>query len=286
MAIGGATEDDLNSLLVSLNAQKSALSAQNKDMEILQIGLRDEDLAIGGQAVPSSEKSRLAAIVQLNTRTLRAEVDVARSQVDSASMDLASVVELTGELELRAPSAGIVGALYAERGEHLQQNAKVMTLMDIDAVYAVFPVQEVDASRVRVGMPVSLGIDAYPGRLFAAKIDLISPVLDSQTGAVTVKALMRNPALLLSPGMFARARVDLGNSRDVVELPASVFAEKKGATAKIFAVVNGRAFLKELTLGREQGGAFIVEKGLRPGEIVIDSPSPLLKEGEDVSIEG
>jgi len=284
--IGGATEDDVNSLLISLNAQKSALAAQRKDVEAQQIGMRDEDLAARGMTAPKSEKERKEAIALLNTQTLRAEVDAALSQLDSAKMELRAVIAMMGELELRAPSSGIVGALYVEKGEHLQQNAKAMTLMNTDAVYAVFPVQESDAARIREGMPVEVNVDALKGSAISARIDLVSPIIDSQTGAVTVKAIMDNSAKRFRPGMFVRARIDLGSPRDVVKLPSSAVAQKKGADAKIFAVMSGRAFVKQVELGRELDGAFIVEKGLRQGEIVIDSPSPLLKEGEDVETDG
>jgi RND family efflux transporter MFP subunit len=284
--IGGATEEEVNSLLVSLNAQRSALAAQEKDLEVQRIGLRDEDLSARGLPAPSSERERLEALAAMNTRTLEAEEEVARSQLDSAAMELDSVSAMMGELELKAPASGIVGALYAERGEHLQQNAKVMTLMDIDAVYAVFPVQESEAGWIRAGMPVELSVDALNGRIFQARIDLVSPIIDAQTGAVTMKALMRNPSMSLRPGMFVRARVNLGAPRDVLKLPASAIAQKKGASAKVFTIVNGRAFVAPVELGQELGGAYIVEKGLREGEIVIDSPSPLLKEGEDVEMEG
>jgi RND family efflux transporter MFP subunit len=280
--IGGATEEDVNSLLISLNAQKTALAAQKKDVEIQLVGMRDDDLAARGLSVPRSEKERRDAIVFINTQTLRAEVDAARSQLESVKMELDSVNAMMSELELRAPSPGIVGALYAEKGEHLQQNAKVLTMMNTDAVYAVFPVQEADAAQIRNGMRVDISVDAFKGSAIAAKIDLVSPIIDSQTGAVTVKALMNNPSMRFRPGMFARARIDLGAPREVVKLPSSAIAQKKGTGAKVFAVVNGKAFVKQVELGKELDGAFIVEKGLRQGEMVIDSPSPLLKEGEDV----
>jgi hypothetical protein len=44
-------------------------------------------------------------------------------------------------------------------------------------------------------------------------------------------------------------------------------------------------FLKEAALGPETTGGWIVERGLRPGEIVVDSPSMLLREGEEVETE-
>jgi RND family efflux transporter MFP subunit len=284
--IGGATEEEANSLLISLNAQKTALAAQKKDVEIQLVGMRDEDISARGLPLPKSEKEKRDAIVLLNTQTLRAEVDAARSQLESARMELDSVKAMLSELKLKAPSSGIVGALYAEKGEHLQQNAKVMTLMNTDAVYAVFPVQEGDAARIRNGMRVDVSVDAFKGGAIAAAIDLVSPVIDAQTGALSVKALMKNPSMLFRPGMFARVRIDLGAPREVVKLPSSAIAQKKGSGAKVFAVVNGKAFVKQIELGKELDGAFIVEKGLRQGEVLIDSPSPLLKEGEDVETEG
>jgi RND family efflux transporter MFP subunit len=284
--IGGATVGEGNSLLVGLNAQKAALAASEKDVEMQLVGMRDADLAARGRLAPKTENEKREAIVILNTESLSAEVDAARSQLDSAEMELGAVIAMMSELELKAPSSGIVGALYAGKGEHMQQNAKVMTLMSTDAVYAVFPIQESDAALMREGMGVEVGIDALKGENMSAKIDLVSPIIDSQTGAVAVKALMRNPSMRLRPGMFVRCRIDVGAPREVVKLPASAIAQKKGTSAKAFAVVNGKAFVKQVELGEEEGGSFIIEEGLRQGEMVIDSPSPLLKEGEDVETEG
>jgi RND family efflux transporter MFP subunit len=284
--IGGATEEDVNSLLIGLNAQRAALAAQKKDVEIQLVGMRDADLAARGLGAPESEKERREAIVLLNTENLRAEVDAARSQLESVKMELDAVIAMMSELELRAPSSGIVGAIYAEKGEHLQENAKAMTLMNTDALYAVFPIQESDADRIREGMSVEVSVDALKGDAIAARIDLVSPIIDSQTGAVTVKALMPNPSMRLRPGMFVRCRIDVGEPRDIIKLPASAIAQKRGTEAKAYTVVNGKAFIKQVELGKELDGAFIVEKGLQKGEMVIDSPSPLLKEGEDVETEG
>jgi membrane fusion protein (multidrug efflux system) len=260
------------------------LAAQKKDVEISRIGLRDEDLVARGVKVPTSEKERIEALVVINTLTLRAEVEAAKSQLDSAETQLSSIREMLDKLWLRAPSDGVVGALYVERGEHLTQNAKVMTLMDTKEVYAVFPVQESDSNRIREGMHVDITVDAFRDRFFSSAISQIAPIIDSQTGSVTVKAIMPNKANQLRPGLFIRARINLGTSRDIVKLPDSAIIQKRGSLAKVFTVVNGKAFMKEVHLGEELEGAHIVEKGIRPGEIIIDSPSPLLREGEDVEI--
>jgi hypothetical protein len=44
-------------------------------------------------------------------------------------------------------------------------------------------------------------------------------------------------------------------------------------------------FAKEATLGQELGDSWTVEDGLRAGESLVDSPSLLLREGEEVETE-
>jgi RND family efflux transporter MFP subunit len=185
-------------------------------------------------------------------------------------------------LELRSPIRGIVGAKYVEAGEHVAANTKAFTIINTSDLYAVFPLPEADALRVSEGTAVEALIEAVSPEPFKGKVELISPVIDPQAGTVTIKALLRNPSRKLMPGMFVRVKLVYGTPRRAVLLPVSCIAQKKGNKALIFTVVNSRAFLKEVSLGREMDGSYTVEAGLRNGDLLIDSPPPILKEGEEV----
>jgi len=128
-------------------------------------------------------------------------------------------------------------------------------------------------------------VDALGSTAFRARVALVSPVIDPQAGTVTVKALLANPSMRMKPGMFARVKLVYGTPRRVVVIPTSAIAQKKGSSAKVFTVVNRRVFVREAKLGKEVGGSWTVEEGLRPGERLVDSPSLLLKEGEEVEAE-
>jgi len=235
--------------------------------------------------VPRDEAARRRVLVQIGTLSLAAEGDVARARAESAEVELGSVEQLIAELEVRSPLAGIVGARYVEAGERAAADAKLFTLISTGEVYAVFPVPEAEAERVREGAPVEVSVDALGGAPFRARVALISPVIDPEAGTVTVKAVLANPSMRMKPGMFARVRILHGPARRVAVIPTRAIAQKSGSTARVYTVVNRRVFIKEATLGAETAGGWIVEAGLRPGEMVVDSPSVLLKEGEEVEAE-
>jgi RND family efflux transporter MFP subunit len=252
---------------------------------VKRIGLRDQDLLSQGIPAPRDEAARTRALELINTRILTAELEVARARVESARTDLRSAEQLVAELEIRAPSAGIIGARYVEPGEHVQVNARLFTLIDTKDVFAVFALPEGDAARVPPGTIVEVTVEAVSDTPFKGRVALISPVIDPQAGTVTVKSLLPNADRRLKPGMFARVRIVVGSPQRVVTVPESAISQKNGDKAKVFAVVNGRAFVKEIVLGRERNGVFMVLEGLKGGEALIDSPSPLLREGEEVEVE-
>ncbi len=282
LAVGGVTEETVNNLKMSLSAQKTELLSSQKDLEIKRIGLRDSDIIEFGMTVSSDPGLRAKALLKINTATLNAELAGAQSRLESARVDVQSAQMLLRELVIEAPGPGIVGARYAEIGEHIQANTKLVTIINTEMIYAVFPVAEQDAMGIVSGQTVQVDLDALTGQKLTAKVDLVSPVIDSQSGAVTVKAILNNEDARIKPGMFARVRVKTGEPRQVVVIPESAIFQKTGLRAKVLTAVNGRAFVKEITLDRDLGGSFGIKEGLLKGETVIDTPSPLLKEGEAV----
>ena len=282
---GGTTQETLDGLKLNLASQESSYQSLRKDWESKRIGLRDEDLASYGMAVPSTSAERIKSLVILNTLTLQAELQAAKTKVDAAKTDVDSARTLVDELKVSAPMDGIVGAKYVETGEHLQPGTKLVTLIETQTVYAVFPLQEDDAVGVSVGMPTEITLDAFPGQTFEGRVELVSPLIDAQSGSVSVKALLNNPGCKLKPGMFARVRVRLGLPVETVLLPESALVQKKDTRARIYTVVNGRVFAKDIDLGKDQGGRYTVLSGAQEKDLVIDSPSPLLKDGEEVDVE-
>ncbi|MEW5814662.1 MAG: efflux RND transporter periplasmic adaptor subunit [Spirochaetota bacterium] len=283
--VDGISEEALNSLRLSYLASETNYKTMLKDMEIRKIGLRDEDIIARGLKLPSSGEEKRNLFIQINTATLAAEVDAAQANLVSAWNELESADQLLNELTLSSPMAGIIGAKYKEEGERVSQGDKVYTIFDTSKVLAVFTVQENQALLISEGMEVQVKIDALGEKTLPAKVHLVSPVIDPQSGNMIVKAMLKNLDDTLRPGMFLRARVIYGTPKKTIVLPVSCLAEKKGSKAKIFKIINGRAFQKEIRLGTENEGKVEAVSGVSKGDIIIDAPSPVLREGEEVIYE-
>jgi RND family efflux transporter MFP subunit len=282
--VGGVTDEALAAVRLRLLAARNEHAMIEKDLVSRRIGLRDEDLQRDGLVPAVDLAARMRQLVRLNTKTLSAEVEAARARYESARRELEASEELLKALAIDAPAPGIVGAKYVEQGEYVAQNGKLLTLMDTRNVFAALSVQESEMPLLREGMPAALLVDALSPQLLAGKVDSISPTADPQTGAFLVKASLSNAAGRLRPGMFVRATIAYEKPRTALVVPEKCIFQKKGTTAQVFSVVNGKAFIKQVTLGGDVGGSFSAEKGLSKGDLLIEAPPPTLREGMNVEI--
>jgi len=284
--VGGVTSEALAAVRLRLQSARNDQAMIEKDLQSRQIGLRDEDLVRDGRTPSQDPETKVRQLVVLNTKTLTAEVEDARARVESAKRELEASEELLKALSVDAPSAGIVGATYVEQGEYVSQNGKLLTLMDTSSVFAALSVPESEMPLLREGMPAELLVEAVSAAPLAGTVDSVSPTADPQSGAFLVKATLPNRAGKLRPGMFVRAQITYERPSDAIVVPEKCLLQKKGQAAQVFSVVNGKAFLRQVTLGRDLGGSFVVDKGLQQGDVLIQSPPSTLREGMNVEISG
>jgi RND family efflux transporter MFP subunit len=282
--VGGITEEALEDIRLQYETAKIDYETSLFDMAIKEIGLRDKDILSFGYSLPETEEERIEMLVELNTQTLAAEMEVALSQLVSAKTELESIDQLLEETKIRSPVTGIIGAKYMETGERIQSGTKLFTVFDLSSVFAVFPVQESDAVQISEGMDVDVTVDALQGKELTARIYLIYPTVDPQTGNLSIKALLTNEGLVLKPGMFARIRVISGEPRMSIMVPKTCLFHKEGNKGEVYLVIQDRLFLKEVIVGVERGEKVEIIEGLKVGDVVVDAPSPILKEGVNVNV--
>lgn len=283
--VGGISQQELTALKVRFSAAQTEYQALLAGFESQKIGLRDQDILSFGLRVPGDEKTKRQVLEQINTTIPAAEIKVAQASVDKSNGSLTSVNQLLGELTLRSPIDGILGARYLEPGERATQGTKILTVFNSQSVNAVFPIQESDAAHLKKDMEVKIWIDALGPDPRSGKIDIISPLVDPQSGNITVKALLANKDKDLRPGMFIRVALDYGQSRQALLVPITAISQKKSNTGKVYAIVNRHLFERKVKLGQEQKDKIEILEGLNAGDQIVDSPSPLLKEGDSVASE-
>ncbi|WP_439639780.1 efflux RND transporter periplasmic adaptor subunit [Nevskia sp.] len=126
---------------------------------------------------------------------------------------------LVAKMAIRAPFAGRLGISTVNRGQYLAAGANVVTLQQLDPIYADFNLPQQQLAQLKVGETVKATIDSFPGTVFEGTISAINPIVDTETRNVRVQATIANPEQRLLPGMFADLRVSIGKPQRYLTLP-------------------------------------------------------------------
>jgi membrane fusion protein, multidrug efflux system len=239
-------------------------------------------------------QARLAELNLARSRELlerqaaaKATVDQQQAQLDEVNANIQKTEAQIGYKLVRAPFDGLLGIRHVDVGQYLDTGTQIVTLTDLSRLYVNFTLPEQTRSQVAVGQSAQITNDAFPGRVFAAKVTAIEPQVNAEMRAIRVQATMDNPENLLLPGMFANVRVVLPSRPDAVTIPEtavdftlygdSVFALREEKAE------DGSALLKvvrtPVKTGDRVANRVVIVEGLRPGERVAASGQIKLSNG-------
>ena len=199
----------------------------------------------------------------------RARVTLARKSVDDTLV--------------RAPFAGIVAERLVSVGDFVSRGTKVATVVRVDPLRVELTVPEQFVSLIRVGQPVRLTVDAYPGETFEATVRFVSPALRSDQRALTVEAVAANADGRLKPGLFATALIRRGDASPGLLVPATS-VETVAGTSRVYVVKDGHIEERIVTLGETAGSDVEITSGVAEGDIVAHEPKGRLADGRPVSL--
>jgi len=139
--------------------------------------------------------------------------------------------------QLYAPFAGVIAEINGELGEFVTPSPvgiptpPTVDLIDASCLYISAPIDEVDAPRVRAGLPARISLDAFPDHSFSGHVRRVAPyVLDQEKQARTVEIEAEfddaEKAGLLA-GYSADVEVVLEERADVLRLPTPVILPDK-----------------------------------------------------------
>ncbi|MCE9501523.1 MAG: efflux RND transporter periplasmic adaptor subunit, partial [Leptospira sp.] len=266
----GVSKEEFGVVKTAVISAEAKFLLAKKDLEISQIGFRDEDLKNRKMVIPKDPQKRSEAFVLLNTRIEKAEMEVAVSQLNSAKAALDSTQELLRTTTIRSPINGVVAFRNKHVGEFVNQGSvtsseqAIMVLVNINSVYAKMNVRESELKTIRRGMPLEFTVDVYPSEKFQGNVTIINPIVDPKTHTAEVKALLKNPENKLKPGMFLRGILVTGKPEFVMLLLSSSITPKEGENAWVFVIKNNLILKSEVKTGRTYDDKIEIRSGLEP----------------------
>jgi cobalt-zinc-cadmium efflux system membrane fusion protein len=188
---------------------------------------------------------------------------------------------------LRAPIGGEVIARNVNPGAEVQGQytggtvLELFTIGELDTVWVMADVFEMDLGRVKQGTECLVKVVAYPGRVFKGIADWVSDTLDPATRTAKVRCKLDNPDRALKPEMYATAALAVDQQRTLA-LPRSAILHLGDQTMvfiELGKAADGRIRFERrpVSVNEELGGEYLpVVRGIAAGEKVVTAGSILL----------
>jgi HlyD family secretion protein len=169
---------------------------------------------------------------QAQISSARAAVKQRESLLKQAQVDLERTI-------IRAPVDGTVILRNVDAGQTVAASLQAPVLFtiaqDLRDMQVEAAIDEADVGRLRVGMPASFAVDAFPRRSFGGEIKQIrkSPQNVQNVVSYTVVISAANPDLALLPGMTANVRIAVENREAVLKVPNAALRWRPAGAADV-----------------------------------------------------
>lgn len=211
----------------------------------------------------------------------------AQSLADSAEAEL-QIANFNKKLAvIRAPADGRILKRFVESSELVQAGQPIFLLAAIKqgSVVRVGLIDQ-DIVKVAIGDPVSISLDAYPGRQFDGEVSEIAMSTNSSAGTFEVEILINDQGYALRSGMIARVEITPSTSDLQYFVPVeAVFRADNGiATIFIFDEASKTANEVNVEIVEFLNDEVVVRGSLKATDKVIKLGAPYLTDGSNVII--
>lgn len=234
-------------------------------------------------AMAEQDFERGQALVARKTISTQ-QFDQYRSTLDATRAALRRAEERLSDSVLTAPFAGVIGARQVSKGQYLDRGQVLTTLVQIDPLTVEFNVPERYVSQVTPGQTVNITTAAWPGAKFEGIVYFLSPVLDSRSRTLQVKAYVANADQRLRPGMFANLDLVFRVSDEAIVVPESALSFRTDQATLVVMNAEGRAEMRQVKVGIRLAGQAEITEGLAAGEKVVVEGSQKMGPGTRITI--
>ncbi|MEM7522896.1 MAG: efflux RND transporter periplasmic adaptor subunit [Pseudomonadota bacterium] len=208
-----------------------------------------------------------------------ASLSAAEAQVEEAELNLAYTV-------IRAPITGRIDETLIDLGGLVRgiatEATTLTTIVALDPIHVVFDIDQAAVLRyqrlAREGVrqtsrnaanPVHVALPGTSRFDIHGSVDFVGNQIDRATGTIRVRAVVPNPDLTLTPGMFASVQL-LGrpDAETVLAPDEAVSVEQTNRVVQVVGA-NDRVETRVVETGPLIDGLRVIRRGLAPGERVI-----------------
>lgn len=227
---------------------------------------------------------RQGAISLDDMSRFRAEAEVRRMAVRAARERVEQRLVERDELIVRAPFDGVISQRYADPGAFVTPTttasatagATSSSIVELsEGLEVVAKVPESDIGRLKLGLPASVRVDAFPDRRFRARVRQIAPraVKTNNVTSFEVELQLLDPAPELRIGMTADIDFQTGTLQARTLVPTVAIVTEDGRPGVLLVGKGQEPTFQPVELGASSGKNTQILTGLENGtRVFIDLP--------------
>ncbi|MCB0653452.1 MAG: efflux RND transporter periplasmic adaptor subunit [Saprospiraceae bacterium] len=186
--------------------------------------------------------------------------------------------------EVRAPIKGRVIKQLLHEGEVAGPGLPVYAILGVsDNDWKVNAnLIDRDWAKLKVGDPVNLVLDAYPGQKFKGQVSEKSVIATDASGSLEVEFSFMTPPPSLAAGMVCRVETTPHDLETMTIIPIEAIVKSNGHTATVFTVEDGKAKKLEINILELLGSRVAISGGLENVKEVVTIGAMFLEDGDTV----
>ncbi len=297
-----ARPEDIRKLKAAVQKDQAAVKLAKQDFDRLMRIKAEDPGAISQSMIDRRAEQKESAEAELRQTKeelrigqlgARAE-DIAAQEAEIASLAAAldAAQDDLGYTYLRAPFDGTVVATYVDNFENVQEQQRILRLLDTSRIEMVVDIPETMISNVAYVTNITVRFDAFPDLEIPAEIKEIGTEASETTRTYPVTLVMDQPeGVTILPGMagrtFGTGHPPGGGAGIGMEIPVSaVFSPDTSGKSYVWVIdaAAKTAAKREVKLGELTNLGIIIRDGLVPGEWVATAGVHTLSEGQQVRI--
>ncbi|MHA6720460.1 efflux RND transporter periplasmic adaptor subunit [Sphingomonas sp. RS6] len=267
----------------ALAEARAGLASAQSSFALAKSDLARAERLVDVEAVSKSDVEQLQARV----RAASASVAAAEARVRARQLDMTFT-------QVRAPIAGRISDRKVDAGNLVaagegQGGTLLTTINALDPIYFRFDSSEalfLKAKRAHAEgsatSPVEIRLQDEADYRWKGQLDFTDNGLDPRSGTIRARAVLRNPDLFLTPGMFGNMRLSTGGTTRAVLVPDAAIQADQARKVVMVLSKDDKVEPRPIETGPLVDGLRIVRTGLSPDDRVILAGAQMVPPGTQV----
>lgn len=190
--------------------------------------------------------------------------------------ELENTREVKNYITVYSKYSGVITKKIDHEGHWAAAGEDVYDIVDMSTLWVIANVPESEINNIRMGQSAKITSVSYPDEVFSAKVNFISPMLNSGTRTLEVRLDVSNRNYKLKPDMYVKVEIGSAGYEWNITVPRNAVL-RTGKMDMVYVKKGDNVFSpKMVTIGSEREGSYLITSGLSEGDEIVTSAGFLI----------